>query len=79
MRGLRVERPEWDVLIRDHREGYIRWDAFERNQRLIKDNANGKSFTSRGALCVGRSLLAGLFRCGRCGQKAACRLRRHEG
>ena len=28
-RGLRVERPEWDVLIRDHHEGYIGWDAFE--------------------------------------------------
>jgi hypothetical protein len=43
MRGLPVEQSEWEVLIRDHHQGYIGWDAFERNQRLIKDNANGKS------------------------------------
>ena len=45
-----------DVLIRDHHQGYIGWDAFERNQRLIKDNANGKSFASRGRRAAGRSL-----------------------
>jgi DNA invertase Pin-like site-specific DNA recombinase len=68
-RGLLVERSEWDVLIRDHHEGYIVWDAFERNQRLIKDNANGKSFLGRGAVRPGEALLAGLFRCGHCGRK----------
>ena len=68
-RGLPVEQPEWDVLIRDHHEGYIGWDAFERNQRLIKDNANGKSWASRGAVRRGEALLAGLFRCGHCGRK----------
>ena len=68
-RGLPVEQSEWDVLIRDHHEGYIVWDAFERNQRLIKDNANGKSWASRGAVRRGEALLAGLFRCGHCGRK----------
>ena len=56
-------------MIRDHHEGYIGWDAFERNQRLIKDNANGKSWASRGAVRRGEALLAGLFRCGHCGRK----------
>ena len=68
-RGLPVEQSEWDVLIRDHHEGYISWEAFERNQRLIKDNANGKSWASRGAVRRGEALLAGLFRCGHCGRK----------
>ncbi|HWY81990.1 MAG TPA: recombinase family protein [Roseiarcus sp.] len=68
-RGFRVDRPEWDVLIRDHHAGYIGWDAFERNQRLIKDNANGKSWASRGAVRRGEALLAGLFRCGHCSRK----------
>jgi excisionase family DNA binding protein len=68
-RGFRVERPEWEILIRDHHDGYIGWDAFERNQRLIKDNANGKSWVSRGAVRRGEALLAGLFRCGHCGRK----------
>jgi excisionase family DNA binding protein len=69
VRGFRVERPDWQVLIRDHHEGYIDWDAFERNQRLISDNANGKTWASRGAVRRGEALLAGLFRCGHCGRK----------
>ena len=69
VRGFRVERSDWEVLIRDHHEGYIGWDAFERNQRLINDNANGKSWASRGAVRRGEALLAGLFRCGHCGRK----------
>jgi DNA invertase Pin-like site-specific DNA recombinase len=69
LRGLRVDRPDWQVLIRDHHDGYIGWDAFERNQRLISDNANGKSWASRGAVRRGEAMLAGLFRCGHCGRK----------
>jgi hypothetical protein len=33
---------EWDVLIKDHHEAYITWDEFERNQRVIANNATGK-------------------------------------
>ncbi len=40
-RGVRRPIAEWDVLIKDHHEGYIDWDAFERNQRIIADNATG--------------------------------------
>ena len=69
VRGFRVEREDWQVLIRDHHEGYISWDEFERNQRLISDNANGKSWASRGSVRRGEALLAGLFRCGHCGRK----------
>ena len=50
VRGFRRERGAWEVLIRDHHEGYIGWAEFERNQRLITDNANGKSFMSRGSI-----------------------------
>ena len=49
--------------------GYIPWADFERNQHLIADNANGKRFMSRGAIRRGEALLAGLFRCARCGRK----------
>jgi DNA invertase Pin-like site-specific DNA recombinase len=55
VRGFRVERSDWEVLIRDHHEGYIGWDAFERNQRLINDNANGKSWASSGAVRRGEA------------------------
>lgn len=69
VRGFRKDRSTWDVLIRDHHEGYIGWAEFERNQRLISDNANGKSFLSRGSIRRGEALLPGLLRCGHCGRK----------
>jgi excisionase family DNA binding protein len=69
VRGFRRSRSDWEVLINDHHQGYITWSAFERNQRLIADNANGKSFMSKGAIRRGEALLAGLFRCGHCGRK----------
>ena len=69
VRGFRKDRATWEVLIPDHHEGYIRWTDFERNQRLISDNANGKSFMSRGSIRRGEALLAGLLRCGHCGRK----------
>ncbi len=69
VRGFRKDRGEWEALIFDHHEGYISWAEFERNQRLITDNANGKSFMSRGSVRRGEALLAGLLRCGHCGRK----------
>ena len=69
VRGFRKDRGSWEVLIYDHHEGYIHWTEFDRNQRLISDNANGKSFMSRGSIRRGEALLAGLLRCGHCGRK----------
>jgi DNA invertase Pin-like site-specific DNA recombinase len=69
-RGLRRPRTEWDVLLKDQHEGYITWDEFERNQRVIADNATGKgSAAARGAVRSGEPLLTGLLRCGHCGRK----------
>jgi DNA invertase Pin-like site-specific DNA recombinase len=59
----------WEVLIKDHHEGYVSWEEFERNQRLIADNANRRSNMGRGSIRRGEALLAGLFRCARCGRK----------
>jgi excisionase family DNA binding protein len=69
VRGFRKDRSAWEALILDHHEGYISWAEFERNQRLISDNANGQSFMSRGSVRRGEALLAGLLRCGHCGRK----------
>jgi DNA invertase Pin-like site-specific DNA recombinase len=69
-RGLRRSRAEWDVLLKDQHEGYITWEEFERNQRVIADNATGKgSAIARGAARRGELILAGLLRCGHCGRK----------
>ena len=67
--GIRREREDWDVLIRDHHESYVSWEEFERNQRLIADNSNCKGSMARGAVRRGDALLAGLLRCGHCGRR----------
>src|SRR5215471_11789605 len=60
---------EWEVLLPDHHEGYISWEQFGRNQRLIADNANSKGLMARGSVRRGDALLAGLLRCGHCGRR----------
>jgi DNA invertase Pin-like site-specific DNA recombinase len=63
------ERPrkEWHVLLRDHHESYLSWEAFEKNQRQITANRRGGS--GAGAPREGASLLAGLVLCGHCGRR----------
>jgi excisionase family DNA binding protein len=68
-RGHRRDREEWDVLIVDHHEGYVSWDEFERNQRVISDNANCRGLMARGSVRRGDAMLAGLLRCGHCGRR----------
>jgi DNA invertase Pin-like site-specific DNA recombinase len=69
IRTLRRNWKDWDVLIKCHHQGYISWEDFERNQCLIADNANRRSNMGRGSIRWGEALLAGLFRCARCGRK----------
>jgi DNA invertase Pin-like site-specific DNA recombinase len=66
----RVWRPreEWAVLIRDHHEGYVAWDRFEKIQSMIEGNGF-RAHTGPGAARDGAALLAGLLRCRRCGRK----------
>ena len=68
-RGLAREREQWDVLIVDHHEGYVSWAEYERNQRVIADNASRQGLLTRGAVRRGDALLAGLLRCGHCGRR----------
>lgn len=68
-RGKRREPEQWEVLIRDHHEGYVSWQDYERNRRIIAGNANMKGEMVKGSVRNGGGLLAGLLRCGRCGRK----------
>jgi excisionase family DNA binding protein len=69
VRGHPRERERWGVLITEHHEGYIDWQTYEHNQRVIADNTNMKGEMARGALRQGEALLAGLLRCGHCAHK----------
>ena len=73
IRSMQRDWRSWEVLIRDHHEGYISWAEFERNQKLAADNANGKRFLGRGAVRPGEALLPGLLRCARCGKRLRVR------
>jgi excisionase family DNA binding protein len=68
-RGVARRRDEWEVLIRDHHDGYISWQEYERNQRIIAGNANMKGAMVPGSVRNGGGLLVGLLRCGHCGRK----------
>lgn len=66
--GHRRPMPNWGILLRDNHEGYITWEQFEENQRLILENAHMQKRASRKSARGGRALLTGLVRCGRCGR-----------
>ena len=38
---------DWNVLIRDHHEGYIPWERFAENQRMLLENAHMKQRAAR--------------------------------
>lgn len=58
----------WEVMIRDHHDGYIDWEEYERNQQQLALNSYGRAGgvkSGRG----GRALLSGMLICGRCGRR----------
>lgn len=58
----------WDVFIKDHHEGYINWEDYERNQEQLALNTYGRAGgvkSGRG----GRALLSGMMTCARCGRR----------
>jgi hypothetical protein len=58
----------WEVMIKDHHEGYIGWEEYERNQKQLALNNYGRTGgvkSGRG----GKALLSGIMTCGRCGRR----------
>ncbi len=67
----RIEKPidEWKVLIRDHHDGYISWNQYERIQTMLTKNKSNFGLPVSGAAKKGSALMAGIVRCRRCGRK----------
>jgi len=57
---------QWQVVIPDHHPGYLNWPTYLRHLSMIESNAYRKPGARKSAR-GGRSLLAGLLRCRRCG------------
>jgi DNA invertase Pin-like site-specific DNA recombinase/uncharacterized protein YndB with AHSA1/START domain len=68
-RARTLPRSEWEVLIPDHHQGFIDWDAYEANRARIDGNIRPRAHEAGGAVREGAALLQGLATCGRCGRR----------
>jgi len=66
--GHKKPLAQWDVLILEHHPGYISWEEFLHNQKVLESNVAMRHTGNSGAAKSGPALLAGLLRCGRCGR-----------
>jgi len=79
-RTVRVPMSDWMVNIRDHHEGYISWDEFLENQKILEMNrTNGEQTLLKGPVREGLTLLQGLLICGTCGRKLTVRYKGNGG
>jgi DNA invertase Pin-like site-specific DNA recombinase len=64
---------QWEVLIPEHHPGYLGWEQYLKNQKLMAQNRAPLVGEAGGAAKPGTALLSGLLRCGRCGRKLQVR------
>jgi DNA invertase Pin-like site-specific DNA recombinase len=72
-RVRRLPQSEWQVLIKEHHEGFIDWQTYEANQTRLAANTRPTPHKAGGAVREGSALLQGLACCGHGGR----RLRTH--
>jgi DNA invertase Pin-like site-specific DNA recombinase len=64
-----LPQSEWQVLIKEHHEGYIDWRTYEANQERLAANTRPGPHNASGAVREGSALLQGLASCGHCGRR----------
>lgn len=75
-----VPREQWIALIRDAHPGYLSWDTYETNQKLLLGNAPAHGADrAAGPAREGTALLQGLAICGRCGRRMTVRYHSRRG
>ncbi len=79
-RYKKLPREEWISLVRDAHPGFLTWEEFEENQRLLLENsaAHGTD-RSRSPPREGPALLQGLVLCGVCGLRMSVRYHQSQG
>lgn len=75
----RLPEEDWQVLIRDHHEGYINWAQFQANRQRLHDNATAYGADRRAPPREGVALLQGIVLCGRCGRGMTVRYKALHG
>jgi DNA invertase Pin-like site-specific DNA recombinase len=66
-----VPMADWKVLLKDRYPGYISWEEFLANQRLLVENQTNDSAHTASPAREGSALLQGLLLCGQCGRRLA--------
>jgi DNA invertase Pin-like site-specific DNA recombinase len=75
-----LPREQWIALIPDAHPGYISWQQYETNQRLLLANATAHGEDrAAGPAREGTALLQGLAICGRCGRRMTVRYHTRRG
>ncbi|HUH67589.1 MAG TPA: recombinase family protein [Mycobacterium sp.] len=75
-----LPREQWIALIPDAHPGYISWDTYEANQKLLLGNATAHGEDrAAGPAREGTALLQGLAICGRCGRRMTVRYHTRRG
>src|SRR3954454_1290622 len=64
-----LPRSEWQVLIKEHHEGYIDWRTYEANLARLAANTRPGPHKAGSAVREGSALLQGLASCGHCGRR----------
>jgi DNA invertase Pin-like site-specific DNA recombinase len=66
----RVPMSSWEVCMKNHHGGYISWEEYMHNLRILEDNRTTRDNpTARGVPRRGPALLQGLVLCGKCGHQ----------
>jgi DNA invertase Pin-like site-specific DNA recombinase len=69
-----VAMPAWRVSLKEHHDGYISWEEFQKNTaQLEKNRTNGEETLLSGPAREGLALLQGLLLCGTCGRALTVR------
>jgi DNA invertase Pin-like site-specific DNA recombinase len=75
-----LPREQWTALIPDQHPGYLSWEQFEVNQRLLAENAHAHGQDRAGGPArEGPALLQGLAICGCCGTRMTVRYHERRG
>jgi DNA invertase Pin-like site-specific DNA recombinase len=79
VRYHKQSQEEWICLIQDVHGGFIDWDEYQSNQRILTGNAQAFSSDRRPAPREGPALLQGIILCGRCGKRMTLRYHQYHG
>jgi DNA invertase Pin-like site-specific DNA recombinase len=75
-----VPREQWTAFFPDSHPGYLSWDQFETNQKLLAANAQAHGDDRvAGPAREGTALLQGLAICGKCGNRMTVRYHTRRG